>query len=427
MSAPVRPTEADLLSLFPEGTSLDTDGELLLGGCRASDLADEFGTPAYVVDEAALRAQARRYRETLAAAWPSSTVVFASKAFPCTAAYRVMAEEGLSVDVAGGGELVMALAGGMDPARLVMHGNAKTDDELAMAVEAGVGTIVLDNTDDIDRLEKLAPREQGVLVRVIPGITGDTHAALETGSDSSKFGLPVAQAELAIERLRASDRLRLDGIHLHVGSGIMDSTPFAAAARVAGELAARFGELAVFDLGGGLGARYTYDDHPPSIEEYVRALADSAREHLPASARIMIEPGRSMVARSGVTLYRVVTVKRGTPTFVAVDGGMGDNLDVSLYQQRFEATMSGRVGGGDPVELVGRHCESGDCLAHAVPLRDPQVGDVVAVPVTGAYCFTMANNYNGARKPPVVFASGGTARAVVRRETYADLLARDLP
>ena len=418
-------SEPEILSLFPEGTSLDVDGELLLGGCRADALAAQFGTPAYVVDEDSLRAQARRYRDTLSAAWPRSSVVFASKAFPCTAAYRVMADEGLSVDVAGGGELVMALAGGMDPARLVMHGNAKTDDELAMAVEAGVGTIVLDNTDDIDRLEKLVTGEQAVLVRVIPGIAGGTHAALETGSDHSKFGLSLTDARRAIERLRGSDHLRLDGIHLHVGSQIMDTQPFADAARVAAEL----GEFDVYDLGGGLGARYTYADSPPTVEQYVRALTDSARQHLPSGARILIEPGRSMVARSGVTLYRVVTVKQGStgaPTFVAVDGGMADNLEVSLYGQRFEATVTARVGGGDPVELVGRHCESGDCLVHGVPLREPMVGDVVAVPVTGAYCFTMQNNYNGALRPPVVFAAGGEARAVVRRETYADLTARDL-
>jgi diaminopimelate decarboxylase len=189
---------------------------------------------------------------------------------------------------------------------------------------------------------------------------------------------------------------------------------------------ASLGEFAVYDLGGGLGARYTYKDNPPSIEEYLDALINTARKYLPATAKILIEPGRSMVAEAAVTLYRVVTVKQSVRTFVAIDGGMADNLEVSLYGQRFEATVANRVGGGDLYTLVGRHCESGDTLIDGVKLQDPKVGDIIAVPVTGAYCLTMANNYNGARRPPVVFCRDGVARPVVRRETYEDLLARDI-
>ena len=416
-------TKADLLGLFPPGTREDPDGMLVVGGVRLDEVAAQFGTPAYVVDETALRARAREFRDELSSRWPSSQVVFASKSFPCTAGYRVMAEEGLGVDVAGAGELVLALAGGVPAGDIVMHGNAKSDADLEMAVRTGVGTVVVDNFADIDRLERLVTGEQAVLVRLIPGIRAETHAAVATGHEGSKFGLSPADARRAVERLRGSDRLRLDGIHVHVGSQILDAEPLARAA----EAAAALGDFDVYDLGGGLGVRYTYTEHPPSVADYVGALTDAAREHLPSGARILIEPGRSLVARSGLTLYRVLTVKRGATAFVAVDGGMGDNLEVSLYQQRFEATVANRLGGGEIVDLVGRHCESGDRLIAGVPLDDPRVGDLVAVPVTGAYCMTMANNYNGALRPPVVFCSDGAARAVVRRETYDDLTRRDLP
>ncbi len=410
-----------LVDLLPPGSRVD-GGRLVIGGRFASELADEFGTPALIIDETALRARARRYANGLAARWPNSGVVWASKSLPCTAIYRVMGEEGLGVDVAGGGELVMALAGGVDPARLVLHGNAKTDRELSMALEAGVATIVIDNLDDVARLERLATREQGVLIRVIPDVATATHQAIATGHQNSKFGLAVPEARALVERLRGSDRLRLDGLHVHIGSQILDVAPFARAV----EAVAALGEFDVYDLGGGLGARYTYDDHPPSIEDYLDAITGAARRFLPAHSRLLIEPGRSMIAETGVTLYRVVSVKRGaTRTFVAVDGGMGDNLEVSLYGQRFEATVADRVGGGDSYTVVGRHCESGDQLIESVPLREPAVGDVLAVAVTGAYCLTMANNYNGALRPPIVLVDSGEARLAVRRETYEDLLRRD--
>ena len=407
--------------LMPPGTRIE-DGRLVLGGRYASELADTFATPALIIDEAALRARARRYVDGLRSRWPNSRVVWASKSLPCTAIYRIMGEEGLGVDVAGGGELVMALAGGVDPARLVLHGNAKTDTELAMALEAGVGTVVIDNFDDVARLERLTTREQGVLIRVIPDVETATHDAIATGHQDSKFGLSIPEARTLIDRLRASALLRLDGLHVHIGSQILDVNPFARAV----EAIAALGEFDVYDLGGGLGARYTYDDHPPSIEAYLDTLTDAARAFLPASARLLIEPGRSMIAETGVTLYRVVSVKRGaTRTFVAVDGGMGDNLEVSLYGQRFEATMADRVGGGDDYTVVGRHCESGDQLIDSVPLVEPAVGDVLAVAVTGAYCLTMANNYNGALRPPIVLVNDGEARLALRRETYDDLLRRD--
>jgi diaminopimelate decarboxylase len=417
-----------VLDLFPAGTTLDAHDTLVVGGCRLDDLAREYGTPVMVVAEGAVRRRAREYREKLAARWPESQVVFASKAFSCTAVQRLMVSEGLWLDVAGGGEIVTALAAGADPATLVLHGNAKTTEEIELAVRSGVGTVVVDNFDDIDRLEATVPlgRVQGCLVRVIPGVQASTHAAHATGHEGVKFGLAPAVARQAIARIEASQRLRMDGLHTHVGSQILVAEELAAAVAPLAAL----GQYPVYDLGGGLGARYTYADHPPTVDAYLDALIGAAREHLPPGARVLIEPGRSMVAESAVTVYTVTTIKPAAgptaPTFVAVDGGMADNLEVALVGQRFEATIADRVGGGEPVTVVGRHCESGDVLSTDVPLRDPKVGNLLVVPVTGAYCFTMSNNYNGARRIPVVFADGGSARPVVRRETWDDLLARDI-
>src|SRR3954453_23262659 len=414
-----------LLSLFPPGSAVDPDGMLSVEGCRADALAAEFKTPLLVVAEPALRERAREYADGLAARWPRSRVVFASKAFPCTAVQHVMVEEGLGLDVAGGGEIVTALKAGVDPALLVLHGNAKGDDEIAMVAEHGIGLVVVDNSDDVDRLEATG-REHDVLVRVIPGVEADTHAHVLTGHAGSKFGLaPAAAAEL-VGRIERRPRLCMQGLHVHVGSQILDLEPFVQSVAPVASL----GEFPVYDLGGGLGARYTYADRPPVVGEYLDALIGAAREHLPAEAEVIVEPGRSMVCAAAMTLYRVVTVKRGETTFVAVDGGMGDNLEVALFGQRFEAAIADRLepgpGAGGEVTRVGRHCESGDVLVEGVRLDAPRVGDLLAVPATGAYCFTMANNYNGTRRIPVVFVSDGAAREVVRRETWADLLARDI-
>ena len=416
----------DLLSLFPPGSAIDSDGMLTVAGCRADSLATEFQTPVLVVAEDALRARAREYAAELAARWPNSRVVFASKAFPCTAVQQVMVQEGLGLDVAGGGEILTALKAGADPALVVLHGNAKSDEEIRMAVDHGLGLVVVDGPDDVDRLEATVPdgRQQAVLVRVIPGVTADTHAHVLTGHAGSKFGLAPADAAALIRRIEASPRLDMQGLHVHVGSQILDVAPFAQSVAPVAAL----GEFPVYDLGGGLGARYTYADDPPTVPEYLDALVGAARAHLPAEAQLVIEPGRSMVASAATTLYRVTTVKRGTTTFVAVDGGMGDNLEVALFHQRFEAGLVDRLRGpdGELVTVVGRHCESGDVLVDGVRLPEATVGDLLALPATGAYCYTMANNYNGNRRIPVVFVKDGRARLVVRRETWEDLTARDV-
>jgi diaminopimelate decarboxylase len=420
-----RRQDHDLLSIFPEYSSISPDGELLIGGVTVTELAERFGTPAYIVDEAGLQAQARRMRDGLAARHPDSAVIFASKSFPCLAAYKLFAAEGLSIDVAGAGELVMALAAGVPAMRIYQHGNAKTTAELTMALDAGVACVVVDNFDDIDRLEQLATRPQRVMVRIIPGIDAETHESQATGGDESKFGLPLDQAREAIARIRASQWLRLDGVHLHIGSQILDTEPFARAVEAVSVL----GTFDVYDIGGGLGVRYTYEDNAPTVEQYLDTIASAAAAYLPAGARILIEPGRSMVARSCVTLYRVTTVKHTGRTFVAVDGGMADNLDAALTGQPFEAVLATRMRAtpDEVVDLVGRQCESGDRLVAGLGLPDPAVGDLVAMPVTGAYTYTLANNYNGALRPPIVFCRDGRARLAAERETHEHVLALHRP
>jgi diaminopimelate decarboxylase len=417
---------SELLDLFPPGSGTDSDGMLVIGGCRADDLAAQFGTPVLVVAEEALRQRAREYASELTSRWSNSRVVFASKAFPCTAVQRVVVQQGLGLDVAGGGEILTALKACVDPDLIVLHGNAKTTEEITMAVENGVGLVVVDGPDDVDRLEAIVPaaRTQDVLVRVIPGVTADTHAHVLTGHEGSKFGVPPVVAKKLIQRIEHSPRLQMRGVHAHVGSQILDAEPLAAAVAPLAAL----GEFDIYDLGGGLGARYSWADQPPTIAEYLDVLIAAAREHLPPDAQIIIEPGRSMVATMAATIYRVITIKRGQTTFVAVDGGMGDNLEVALFDQRFEAGIANRLEAteGEIVTVVGRHCESGDILVQGVPLKAPQVDDLLVVPATGAYCYTMSNNYNGNRRIPVVFVAYGTPSLVVRRDTWDDLAARDV-
>jgi diaminopimelate decarboxylase len=413
---------------YPLGSAINAAGHLELGGCDALELAAEFGTPAFIVVEDDLRARARAFVGGLATQHGDGDVLFASKAFPCTAVYRLLAEEGLSCDVASGGELALALRGGFDPARIYLHGNAKSLGELRYAMESGVGHIVLDSLDDLDRAERVAAElghVQEVLLRVTPDVRGETHDAISTGQADSKFGFGMGEAPAAIERAASSAHLALVGLHCHIGSQLLELEPFRRAVRAVAAL----GDFAVYNLGGGLGVAYLAEQEPPSIADYVATLADAVRTELGPGKRILIEPGRSLVANSTVTLYEVQTVKRNVSTWVAVDGGMSDNLRPMLYGSRYEVALAGRMasaGHGETCVLAGKHCESGDVIARGVALDDPRPGDIVVTPATGAYGHAMANNYNGVPRPPVIFVSGGAARVVVRRETYADLAARDV-
>lgn len=413
---------ADLpLDIFPPHTALDGEGRLTLGGCRVADVAEEFGTPAYLVDVAGLRERAEAFQYALTSQHPNSRVMFASKSFPTPSVMDVVARAGCGLDVAGLGELLAAQRAGVDPARIVLHGNAKSEAEIAKAIELRIGYIVVDNLDDVARIARMAEEPVPVLLRVSPAIDADTNAKIATGHDASKFGVPSHQIEDAIAAIQRESMLDLRGLHAHIGSQILNVDQFEQAVASLARLQ-RFG---VYDLGGGLGIRYVPSDTAPTIEEYAQRLVAAVHRDLGEDVELLIEPGRSMVGPNGITVYRVVTVKRGLRTHVAVDGGMADNLEVALYGQPFHPVILDKSGALEVCDVVGRQCESGDTFVTDHELVEPAVGDLLAIPATGAYTFTMSNNYNGALRPPVVFCENGQARLAVRRESYAELLGRD--
>ena len=411
-----------LSAVLPRTAASASDGRLTVGGCALAEVAAEFGTPAFVVDEQGLRETAGEYLEAFRSRHAGTHVHFASKACPCAPVERVLAEEGLGCDVASAGELAIALAAGFDPADILLHGNAKTDQDLGDALAAGVGLIVIDGHDDVERLRRLAPPHQRVLVRVNPAVPGRTHAAMDTGAAASKFGVSLSDAPALLERVASVPGLELLGLHVHIGSQLLELDGFGLAAQAIAGL----GRFGVYDLGGGLGISYRPDERAPTVSDYAEATVRALHDHLDPEAGLIVEPGRSLVGRSCVTLYSVVTVKRGLVTHVAVDGGMADNLEPMLYGQRFAPAILDAERETETCELVGRHCESGDVLVAGTELAAPRVGDVVVMPVTGAYCYSLLNNYNGACRPPVVFCRDGDARLAVRREELADLLRRDV-
>jgi diaminopimelate decarboxylase len=419
--------------VYPLGSRVDERGHLEVGGCDVVKLAEQFGTPAYIYAEDDIRARARAYLDAFRSRTDAFEVLYAGKAMPATAIYRICREEGLSADVASGGELHMALAAGYDPARLHLHGNNKSAAELRYAFEAGVGQLILDSFDEIELAESLLDRPQRVLIRVTPGIKADTHSYIQTGQLDSKFGFGLEDglAARAVERVRASRRLELVGLHAHIGSQIFELEPYAKAISI---LADFCGDLdlqpELLNVGGGLGIAYAAEDEPPSIEDYAEVKVRGVQRVFDPPPRILVEPGRSLVGNAAITAYRVGTVKEipGVRTYVAVDGGMSDNLRPMLYGSRYEALLANRAAEQPhaTATIAGMHCESGDVLVRDVELPAPRVGDVLVTPATGAYGYAMASNYNGVPRPPVILCRGGEARVVVRRETWDDLLARDL-
>lgn len=400
-----------------------------MGGCDVIDLAGEFGTPLFVYDEHHMRS---RCREAVAA-FPDG-VAYATKAFLCTAIARLAVEEGMDLDVSTGGEIHVALAAGVPPERLVFHGNNKSTRELVAGVEAGVGKIVIDSLSEIDKLEEVLRRRNAtakVLLRVNPGVEAHTHDFLQTGATDSKFGVSIVGgfAAKAVARIESSPVLDLVGLHAHVGSQVFDVTSFSKAVEIIAEFVAPM-DVEELSIGGGLGVPYVEGESAPTITEWGAAIR-SAAETAGIRQRITAEPGRAIVARSAITLYTVGTVKDipGVRTYVSVDGGMSDNPRPVLYGSGYEvfmprATLAER---DKEIRLVGKHCESGDVIVWQgrVP-SDLELGDILATPVTGAYGHSMGSNYNMVLRPPVVFVNDGDARLVVRRETYDDLLARDL-
>jgi diaminopimelate decarboxylase len=427
--------------VLPPSAAITSEGHLSIGGCDLVELAEEHGTPLVVYDEGALRAMARAYREAFEAHYPGTEIVYASKAYFGQAMLRLAREEGLSVDVASGGELFAALHAGFPPERVHMHGNNKDAREIGEALEAGIGTVIVDNLDEIALLARQAgarDRVQRVLVRVTPGVKPSTHSYISTGQVDSKFGFSIAggPAEQAVAAVRAATSLSLEGLHCHIGSQLFDLSGYGAAAAIVADFAASVGgeDLTTIDMGGGLGIAYTRDDRPPSVDAYAEAVADAVRAEwgrvgLPAP-RLMVEPGRSIVGRAGVTVYRVGGTKviPGVRTYASVDGGMSDLLRPMLYGAVYEPLLANRAD-AEPtgtLRLVGKHCESGDVLVGEASLPPVGPGDLVCLPATGAYGVSMASNYNGVTRPAVVWVDGGAARVVTRRETYADLVARDV-
>ena len=439
---------ADINALVPALWSMNTSkeaGVLSVAGMSVIDVAREFGTPAYVLDEDDFRTRAQAFKQ----AFSNADVFYAGKAFLCTEVAKWVDQEGLNLDVATGGELAVALNAGFDPARIGFHGNNKSLAELRRALEIGVGRIIIDSMTEIDRLIELTESLQtaaNVFVRVTAGVEAHTHEYISTAHEDQKFGISITTGEAmqAVRRVHAHPRLNLLGLHSHIGSQIFDTEGFEVAARrvlkLYGEIHAELGiHLPELDLGGGFGIAYTSQDDPSSAADLAAGLVAIVDEECAAhglpTPRLSIEPGRAIVGPSMFTLYEVGTIKpvaidsSATRTYVSVDGGMSDNIRTALYSADYSATLASRFSSGEPVlsRVVGKHCESGDIIVKDEFLPDDLVpGDLLAVPGTGAYCRSLASSYNHVPRPPVIAVKNGQARVIVRRETEADLLAFDL-
>jgi diaminopimelate decarboxylase len=440
---PAAPQDLNALpaEIWPRGARR-SGGVLMLGGIDVRDLAAEFGTPLYVCDEEDVRSRCREYREAFA---PEGRVFYAAKAFCSRAVLRWVSEEGLGVDVCTGGELEVALSAGVPPEQITMHGNNKSLAELARAVEVGLGHIVVDSFEEIARLAYLteqAVTKPNVLVRVTTGVEAHTHEFMATAHDDQKFGFSLASgaADEAVRRVIACPGVTFAGLHSHIGSQIFDTAGFEVAAHRVVGLAVRIAgehgvEIAELDLGGGFGIAYTEEDDAPEVKELAQSLRDIVDGQCRAAGltrpRLTVEPGRGIVGPSTVSLYTVGTIKDvdGIRTYVSVDGGMSDNIRTALYDASYECALASRASTAAPMlsRVVGRHCESGDIVVrHAWLPSDLAPGDLLAVPATGAYCRSLASNYNHVARPAVVAISGGAARPIIRRETLDDLLSLDI-
>ncbi|MBC3843976.1 diaminopimelate decarboxylase [Streptacidiphilus sp. 4-A2] len=438
---------ADLNALDPKvwsrtvARAADAEGVVSVGGMDVLTLAEQFGTPAYILDEQDFRARCRAWRDAFGT---GADVYYAGKAFLSRAVVRWLHEEGLNVDVCSGGELTVALSAGMPAERIAFHGNNKSQAELEYAVKSGVGHIVVDSFDELVRLSWIA-RQQGIrqriLIRVTVGVEAHTHEFIATAHEDQKFGLSLSggMAAEAVRRALTLDGLELAGIHSHIGSQIFDTAGFEVAARrvvgLLAEIKAEHGvELPEIDLGGGLGIAYTSDDDPREPAEIAASLTEIVRRECAAEGltppRISVEPGRAIVGPTALTLYQVGTVKplEGLRTYVSVDGGMSDNIRTALYDAEYSVALVSRRSAAEPMlsRVVGKHCEPATSCPRRLPAGRPAPGDLLAVPATGAYCRSMASNYNHALKPPVVAVSEGEARVIVRRETEEDLLRLDI-
>lgn len=435
-------TTMDLGAVLPS-TAEVRDDHLFVGGVDMVALAREQGTALYVMDETDMRTRMETYLAAFRSRYENSDVVYASKAFLNKEAARIVADEGLCLDVSGGGELACARAAGFPMERVFVHGNNKTPQELREAMQAGVGRIVVDSRIELARISKIAGElgiEQSIYMRITPGVEADTHEYIRTGCEDSKFGFTMLGdfAFTCVADVLAAPNVKLVGLHCHIGSQIFALHSFREAAQVMVELMSRIQKeyghtIKELDMGGGLGIAYTANDKPSSIEDFAACTVDAVHEYCAEYGvplpRLLVEPGRSLVASAGITLYTVGILKTlpNIRKYVAVDGGMSDNIRTALYHAEYEPTIANKAGQPrtEIVTLCGKHCESGDAVVVDMPLQHPDLGDIVAVFGTGAYCYTMSSNYNGQPRPAIVFVKDGEARVTTRRETYDDLMARD--
>lgn len=430
--------------MVPDSFRVDEQHRMWVGEVPIARLVKELGTPLYILDYQSLIRRMHAYRDALRELSPAGTAYYAGKAFLVTAMAQLLGAEGLGLDVVSGGELYTALSSGFDPSQIIFHGNVKTDQEIRYALESRIGYIVADSMDELDRLSEIAEdlgTEAPVLLRLTPGIDAHTHDFIRTGHFNSKFGFAMAEGlhDRAVERALGLAGIRLVGLHAHIGSQILEEEPFVANAeallRYGNECFRRLGWWPqVLDIGGGLGVRYGPEDQPPDLSGIVARVAERIAEWTPAGLRapeVFMEPGRSIVAEAGMTVYRVLATKSvpGGKRFVAVDGGMGDNIRPALYQARYQARIDGKPMGeaDETVTLAGRYCETGDVLIEGAELPRAEAGDVVAVFGTGAYNYAMASNYNRVPRPPVVLVNGGRYTIWVERESWADLVRLDRP
>ncbi len=420
--------------IFPKTADINSDSHLTLGGCDIVELAEEFGTPLYVFDEVTLRDTCREFVSEFRARHANSTVIYACKAFVNVPLAQLLEEEGLGLDVVSGGELAVARRVEFPPGKVYFHGNNKSREELEMALDYGIGRVVVDNFHELALLGEIASSRgvvQDIMLRVSPGVDPHTHVYTTTGVLDSKFGFPIqtGQAKEAVQQAMAQDSLRLLGLHFHLGSPIFELEPYTKAMEVTLEFASEVGlTLEEISPGGGFAIAYTRDQEPPSVGEYADAITGPMKDL--GNVHLVIEPGRRIVGTAGVALYSVGASKDvpGIRKYVSVDGGMGDNIRPALYEAQYEAVLANRMDaqGGDVVSIAGKFCESGDVLLRDVEFPTLDAGDILAVPASGAYAPSMASNYNLAPRPAIVMVKDGQARLIRRRETYDDLMRNDV-
>jgi len=431
--------------VLPETAKINENNHLEIGGCDTVELAREFGTPLFVLDEQTIRNTCRKYLTAFQKSSKNTEVIYAGKAFISLAMCQLVMEEGLSIDVSSGGELYIAMKAGFPPEKIYLHGNNKSRAELELALDSRVGRIVADSFNELDLLQEIARAKKAkpqVLLRITPGIEAHTHEYIRTGGADSKFGFGLSggAAMEAVKKAIDMPEIELMGIHAHIGSQIFALHSYAKAIEIIMEFIKEVKDetgvaLLEFNTGGGLGIKYKAEDEPSTIEEYAEVIVGGVEKEAHRlkvrTPKIMIEPGRSIVGNAGVTLYTIGTIKRihGIRTYISVDGGMSDNLRPMLYKAVYEVMLANKAGSKktEKVTIAGKHCESGDILVKNAQIPLPEVGDIVCTPATGAYGYVMANNYNKATKPAVLMVKDGQAKMIIRRETCEDLLTLEFP